>query len=163
MIPGADRPRMPGYGVLAADEGAGLLPWSWAAERLARSHDYWVATRWPDGRPHLSPVWGVWRGGALEWSCSARSRKALNLAADPRCSAATADPDEPVVVDGTVEAITARDELEAFTAAADEKYGGRYGAVALDPATTAFRLRPATVIALQEADFTGTPTRWRFD
>lgn len=154
---------MPGYGVLPAGEGSGLVPWSWAEERLVRSRDYWIATRRPDGRPHLSPVWGVWRDGALEWSCSARSRKALDLAADPRCSAATADPEQPVVVDGTAEVVADRDELVAFTAAANGKYDGGYGDVALDTATvTAFRLRPATVIALDEADFTGSPTRWRF-
>ena len=33
---------MPGYGILPAGEGTGLLPWEWAVERLARSHDYWL-------------------------------------------------------------------------------------------------------------------------
>ncbi len=51
---------MPGYGLLDAAQGAGLLPWSWAVERLQRSHDYWVATVRPDGPPHVMPVWGVW-------------------------------------------------------------------------------------------------------
>jgi len=58
--PSASRPYMPGYGLLDAAQGAGLLPWSWAVERLQRSHDYWVATVRPDGRPHVMPVWGVW-------------------------------------------------------------------------------------------------------
>ena len=34
---------MPGYGTLPATEGGGLLPWSWAEERLIRSHDFWLA------------------------------------------------------------------------------------------------------------------------
>ncbi|HXN58297.1 MAG TPA: hypothetical protein VN912_06910 [Candidatus Angelobacter sp.] len=38
------RPHMPGYGTLDAEHGTGLLPWSWARERLERSHDYWVAS-----------------------------------------------------------------------------------------------------------------------
>ena len=46
---------MPGYGIVGPDEGRGLLPWSWAEERLIASHDYWVATVWPDGRPHVMP------------------------------------------------------------------------------------------------------------
>ena len=44
----SSRPHMPGYGTLGPDQGTGLLPWSWAEERLVRSHDYWVATTWPD-------------------------------------------------------------------------------------------------------------------
>lgn len=42
--PKAGRPHMPGYGILDADKGRGLLPWSWATERLAKAHTYWVAT-----------------------------------------------------------------------------------------------------------------------
>ncbi len=42
--PVASRPFMPGYGILPADAGSGLLPWAWAVERLERSHNYWVAT-----------------------------------------------------------------------------------------------------------------------
>src|SRR5690606_27626478 len=31
--PVAERPYMPGYGIVGPDEGSGLLPWSWAVER----------------------------------------------------------------------------------------------------------------------------------
>ena len=58
--PAADRPFMPGYGVLPATEGSGLMPWAEAERRLTASHDYWCATVRPDGRPHVMPVWGVW-------------------------------------------------------------------------------------------------------
>ena len=58
--PPADRPVMPGYGILPADQGSGLLSWAEAERRLTASHDYWVATVRPDGRPHVMPVWGVW-------------------------------------------------------------------------------------------------------
>jgi len=39
---------------------AGLKHWSWALERLEKSHNYWIATSRPDGRPHLMVVWGIW-------------------------------------------------------------------------------------------------------
>src|ERR1700674_5664184 len=71
--PIGSRPYMPGYGLLDADQGTGLLPWSWAVERLTRSHDYWVATVRPGGRPHVMPVWGVWIDDAL-WFSSSRAR-----------------------------------------------------------------------------------------
>lgn len=57
--PRASRPYMPGYGVLGAGEGRGLLPWSWAEERLGASHRYWVVSVGRDGQPHAMPVWGV--------------------------------------------------------------------------------------------------------
>ena len=61
--PRAGRPHMPGYGVSGPADGTGLLPWSWAEERLSRSHDYVLATVRPDGHPHAMPVWGVWLDG----------------------------------------------------------------------------------------------------
>ena len=71
--PTASRPYMPGYGIAEPEDGQGLLPWSWAEERLVSSHDYWVATSRPDGRPHLMPVWGVWFDDAWWFSSGRRS------------------------------------------------------------------------------------------
>ncbi len=59
-VPRADRPHMPGYGLVDAGGGKGLLPWSWAVEFLSKGRNYWVATTRPDGRPHVMPVWGIW-------------------------------------------------------------------------------------------------------
>ncbi len=101
--PRGDRPYMPGYGIVGADEGRGLLPWSWAEERLTAAHDYWVATVRPDGRPHVMPVWGVYLDRALWWSTSRSSRKFRNLERDPRCTVTSDDAYRPVVVDGVAE------------------------------------------------------------
>ncbi|MDQ2759398.1 MAG: pyridoxamine 5'-phosphate oxidase family protein [Actinomycetota bacterium] len=38
------------------------------------------------------PVWGVWHEDHLWFSSSKGSRKARNLAAEPRCSISTDDP-----------------------------------------------------------------------
>jgi PPOX class probable F420-dependent enzyme len=154
---------MPGYGTAPPDEGTGLLPWSWAEERLARSHDYWVATAWPDGRPHLMPVWGAWLDGALWFSSGRRSRKARNLEADPRASASTDDAQEPVVVEGTVTRVVDLDRIAAFAAAVNAKYDADFGIDFLDPEVNAtFALAPRRAIGLVEADFAGSPTRWEF-
>src|SRR2546430_11345119 len=98
--PTASRPYMPGYGLVDAGQGSGLLPWSWAVDRLQRSHDYWVATTRPDGRPHVMPVWGVWMHDALWFSSSRGSRKTRNLLARPQCAITTDNPYEPVVIEG---------------------------------------------------------------
>ena len=78
---------MPGYGILDANGGRGLLPWAWAVERLTRARNYWIATTCPDGLPHCVPVWGVWLDddNAFYFSSGTQSRKARNLAANPNC------------------------------------------------------------------------------
>lgn len=154
---------MPGYGTLPAGEGRGLLPWSWALERLTASHDYWLATVSADGAPHLMPVWGLWLAGALWFSSSNRSRKARNLMAGPRCSLSTDNPLEPVVVHGRARLVTDAGALRAMLAAENAKYGTSYGMEMVDPAlNSVFALSPDWVFALDSADFTGSPTRFTF-
>jgi PPOX class probable F420-dependent enzyme len=136
--PRASRPYMPDNGIVGPDEGRGLLPWSWAEERLIASHHYWVATVRPDGRPHVMPVEGIWHDKSLWFTSSVRSRKSRNLRADPRCVVTTDNPIEPVVVEGVAEVVR-------------------------DPDVNAtFRVRPHWVFSLNEKEFTETPTRWEF-
>jgi PPOX class probable F420-dependent enzyme len=159
----ASRPHMPGYGTLPAGEGRGLLPWAWAEERLAGSHDYWLATVTPDGAPHLMPIWAVWHAGRLWFSSSNGSRKARNVSREPRCSLSTDNPAEPVVVHGRAQRVTDPGELGAMLAAQNTKYGTSYGPEAVDPASNSvFALRPEWVFALDTSDFAGSPTRFAF-
>src|SRR5215216_6104607 len=120
--PKAERPFMPGYGILPADQGSGLITWAEAERRLTVSHDYWCATVRPDGAPHVMPVWGVWLDGRLWFSSGLRSRKARNLAADPRCSLTTDDTQNPVVVEGRAERVADAARIAAFVAAVNAKY-----------------------------------------
>jgi len=152
---------MPGYGIAAADAGRGLLAWSWAAARLAESHDYWVATVSPDGRPHVMPVWGVVVDDRLMWSTSAGSRKARNLAVNPALTITTANSSQPVIVEGTAAAVTDIDTVTTFATAMDAKYGSAYGAE-FYLANTTFEVTATQAFGLDVDDFTGTPTRWTF-
>jgi len=154
---------MPGYGLLGPAEGRGLLPWEWVHEHLVASHDYWLATVRPDARPHLMPVWAVWDGDSLWFSSANASRKANNLRADPRCSVATDNAYEPVVVEGHARVVTDPRQLSRALELENRKYGTDYGVEMLDPEhNTWFELRPLWAFSLDEADFTGSPTRWSF-
>ena len=161
MEPTASRPYMPGYGTLGEDEGPGLLPWSWALERLTASHDYWLATVSPDGLPHVMPVWAVWLEEALWFSSSDGSRKARNLAERPLAALTTDAPLEPVVAQGSVEKVPDGAGVASFVGAVNAKYLTNYD-VGFFAGSTCFRLLPRVVFALDSADFTGSPTRWRF-
>src|SRR4051812_20432159 len=163
MPPVPDRPRMPGYGILPAEQGSGLLSWEEVERRLSAAHDYWVATVRPDGSPHVMPVWGVWLDQRVWFSSGLRSRKAGNLAADARCTITTDDARDPVVVDGVVERVIDPERIAAFVGAVNAKYDAGMTTEFQDPEVNGtFAVRPVRVIALSGADFTGSPTRWRF-
>lgn len=152
---------MPGYGLLGRDEGTGLLPWQWAEERLVSSRNYWVVSLWPDGRPHAMPVWGLWHERAFWFSSSKGSRKARNLAADPRCVVTTEDAADPVIMEGSAELVTEPEALATVLALENAKYDTNYTIDLLDPdVNSVYRVRPRWAFGLRHDDFTGSPTRW---
>jgi PPOX class probable F420-dependent enzyme len=152
---------MPGYGVAGPTEGTGLLPWAWATDRLTRSHDYWLATVWPEGRPHVTPVWGVWQDGSFWFSCGRGSRKARNLERNPAVVATTDDPVSPVVVEGEAAVVEDRRALAAYAGWADAKYGTDYGVEFYgDAANPCFLVTVVSAFGLTGDDFTGSPTKW---
>jgi nitroimidazol reductase NimA-like FMN-containing flavoprotein (pyridoxamine 5'-phosphate oxidase superfamily) len=155
---------MPGYGTLPAGEGSGLLPWSWAEERLVSSRNYWIATVWPDGRPHAMPVWGMWHDDSFWFSSSRPSRKSKNLGANPRCVVTTEDALNPVVVEGTARLLTDPNDLATLLALENAKYETDYKLESLAPdVNSCFRVAPKWVFGLAHGDFTGSPTRWAFE
>lgn len=153
---------MPGYGILDANEGEGLLPWEWAAERLSVSHNYLVATTRPDGRPHMMPVWGLWLDGAFYFSTGRQSRKAKNLNANPHCVVSTERSEEAVIVEGVAQEIADPAQLQPFY----ESYKAKYDwdlvemGFANEPV---YIVRPRVVFGIRENDFTSSVTRWKFD
>jgi general stress protein 26 len=162
--PRASRPYMPGYGIVDAASGSGLMPWAEAEEVLSGSANYWLATASASGgAPHLMPVWGVWHEGELWFSSGGRSRKIRNLTAEPRCSVSTEDADHPVVLTGLAVVVSDLDLISTFLDLTNEKYHTSYGLDFLDPAVNAtVRLRPEWAFALRQEDFSGSPTRWHF-
>ena len=162
--PRVSRPYMPGYGISGPEEGSGLLQWSWAAERLTAARNYWVATVWPTGRPHLMPVWGMWDDSTLWFSSAAGSRKTKNLRADPHCVISTESASDPVIIEGMARIVTERPVLQRVTDLMNDKYMTHVDVTFLDPALNAtFGVRPARVFGMRDADFMGSPTRWIFE
>ena len=153
---------MPGYGILDANDGEGLLPWEWALERLSVSHNYLVATTRPDGRPHVMPVWGLWLDGAFYFSTGRQSRKARNLGANPYCVVSTERADEAVIVEGVAQEITDRAQLRPFYEAYKPKYDWDLEEMGFADEPV-YIVRPRVVFAIRERDFTSSATRWVFD
>jgi hypothetical protein len=77
----ASRPRAPAeYGIPETIEG--LLHWSHVQERMNSAKHYWVCTVSPGGRPHATPVDGLWLDDQLYFGGSPQTRWYRNLAAN---------------------------------------------------------------------------------
>jgi hypothetical protein len=151
---------MPGYGIVGAGDGGGLLPWSWAEERLSASHNYWLSTSGPDGKPHAMPLWAVWSNRRLLFSTGEQSRKYRNLVHEPRCTLTTEHGEEAVVVEGRAVRATDPPTIAELVAATKAKYD--YDMSAMNEPV--FVLQPERVFGFVEAgeQFIQTATRWTF-
>jgi len=163
--PTAERPDMADYGV--PEELDGVLPWSWAEERLARCRNFFVATASPDGRPSVMPVWGLWRPdpGDFLFSTAERSRKTRNLQANPQVSVAVDDSVEVVVVDGRAELVDGADVEDGLRAYAAKYWEGeqrRAEGVEFLKQNRVVLVRPERAFGIieDEVDFSQRATRW---
>ncbi len=102
--PRTDRPHVPGYGIPETLDG--VLPWTWARERLEGAIVYWLATTGADRAPHVIPIWGAWvdgrwyvEGGPTRWQ--------RNLRENPQLAIHIEIGDEVVIVEGTATELVA--------------------------------------------------------
>lgn len=163
--PRSERPAMADYGVPSDTDG--VLPWSWAEERLVASRNLWVVTASPEGRPHAMPVWGVWvaDSGTCVFSCSPNSRKARNLTANPRATVAVDDTVEVVVVEGTARAVapaTVDAALDAYVNKYWETEAERTEGKAFVSSHEVWELTPERAFGIieREEEFAERATRW---
>ncbi len=153
-----DRPHMPGYGLEAPTDKAGLLPWEFVSTRMEAAHNYWIVTASLAGRPHAAPVWGIWVEGSFYFSTGRQSRKGRNLAENPQLVVHLESGDEVVNLEGVAGEVAPGPLFSHL----DEIYYAKY-AVHLTDANPVYVLRPVLVMAWRERDFPTTATRWRFD
>ena len=66
----------------------------------------WLTTLNDDGSPHVTPVGALWFDGAFWFQTGAGTRKARNVARDPRCSVAVSIRDADVVIEGDAVRVT---------------------------------------------------------
>jgi Pyridoxamine 5'-phosphate oxidase len=161
--PKASRPHMPGYGLPKGKKG--LLPWTWASERLRKSHNYWVATVRADGRPHLMPVWGLWMDGAFYFSTGRQSRKAKNLATNSTCVIATENSAEAVVLEGVARETPDLRLRRKFIRDTERKYNfdmSGFSAGILNLQEPIYVVEPRVAFGLHEKKSLNTATRWHF-
>jgi len=149
--------------VLAMPSGYGQqdrepLPWSFAEERLVTATNYWLATTTATGKPHVTPLWGVWVDGALWFDGIPTATWARNSARNPAASVHLESGDEVVILDGVVEdipTVTDGELAEAIVAA----WNVKYGRLAPDPVADGL-FRFAVRRGRGWSAFPGDATRW---
>ncbi len=160
--PTAGRPQMPGDYSIPKDK-KGLLPWSHVTERMAKAMHYWVCTVSPDGRPHATPVDGLWLEDQLYFGGSPGTRRNRNLAANPAVCVHLESGADVVILHGDAHELRAPDRSLSvrLSEASVKKYG--YGPKPEEYGKTpgVFVLRPRMVLAWK--NFPKDATRWRFE
>src|SRR5450755_1358774 len=118
---------------LSAYSSDDAIPTEWGKGRreLRDAEVYWLSTVRPDGRPHVTPLLGVWLDGALYFCTGPNERKAKNLAQNPGCVLTTGRNSLDgldLVVEG--QAMTVGDEVERRSVADtfESKYGPHFEA-----------------------------------
>src|SRR5215208_5709571 len=113
-----------------SSDGATATPWSDATQVLESAEIYWLSSIRPEGRPHVTPMIGIWQDDTLYFSTGADERKNLNLVANPQCVVTTGcntmTDGIDIVVEG--EAVRVRDDatLERLAEAYRSKYGWEF-------------------------------------
>jgi hypothetical protein len=166
--PKASRPHAPGYGLPKSKKG--LLPWSWAEQRLKKSHNYWITTvksgnSPKDTAPHTMVVWGLWQDGCFVFSTGSKSRKARNIALNSHCIVCTENAAEAVIVEGVAEIADVASRRK-FLSVCERKYKFDMSSMKddiLSMKEPVFAVRPRVAFGLWEKYFATKTTRWRFE
>ena len=159
MHPIAEPMPWPGYEP-ERPSSARLLEWSWALEQLRASPRYWLATASAKGTPYLSVVWAAWSDSesGVAFSTGRHTRKARDLAVQPRCSMSTEGGQSALVLHGVATEVTDRRRIGGI----DADYTAKYGSTMLVGDSPVFLLTPSVATGIIDSgDLTVIPTRWR--
>jgi PPOX class probable F420-dependent enzyme len=152
------------------DQGVSQAPDTGGPNR----HTCWLATIDRDGSPHVTGVGALWADGAFWFESGDGTRKARNLARDPRCSLSLATHDFDLVVEGKAEKVTdppavaamaERWAAEGWPARVDDTgraLTAEFSAPSAGPPPWfVYRLTPVRATALATTE-PGGATRWTF-
>ena len=148
-----------GYGLETSSEG--LLPWSWAADRLLTARKYWICTVTDSGRPHAAPVWGVWYLHTLYFSTDPQSLKGRNLLTRGNVVVHLECGDEVVILYGHTQYFADARQVHGLPECYLEKYGFDVTEMPVDSVAW-FALRLESAQGWRESDFVTSATRWQF-
>jgi hypothetical protein len=170
----SDREPLTDLGAFSSD-GATPTPWAEARAELRDAPLYWLSTVRPDGRPHVTPLLGIWLDAAAYFCTGPTERKAKNLMQNRHCVLTTGSNQLDgldLVVEGEAKQVHDEAELQAVAGTFESKYGAQFTApdgtwFGLGDAIRAgealvYRVDPTTVFGFGKGK-SFSQTRWRFD
>jgi hypothetical protein len=154
--------------------GASAVEWERGRRELEGAELYWLTTVRPEGRPHVTPLIGIWVDDAFFFSTGSTERKAKNLVENPHCIVTTGRnvlEGLDVVVEGTASSVDAAADLRAMADALEKKYGPHFeepdgtwaglGDAIREGRVGVWRVAPTTAFGFAKGDPYGQ-TRWTF-
>jgi nitroimidazol reductase NimA-like FMN-containing flavoprotein (pyridoxamine 5'-phosphate oxidase superfamily) len=109
------------------DPSATTPSWASVERLLVEAELYWLTTVRGDGRPHVTPLVGVWKDGAFAFCTGVGEQKQVNLGHSPLVAVTTGTngwkSGTDLVVEGRAERVTGRDRLKPLADAWVAKYG----------------------------------------
>jgi general stress protein 26 len=110
-----------------SDPSATATPWEDAERALKDAELYWITTVRADGRPHVTPLIGIWFEGAMHFTTGLEEQKGRNLGGNPNVALTTGTntwaQGLDVVVEGAAVRVTDGATLQRLAAAIEDKYG----------------------------------------
>jgi general stress protein 26 len=107
--------------------GASATPWDETERALQDAELYWITTVRGDGRPHVTPLIGIWFEGAMHFTTGLEEQKACNLEHNANVALTTGTNSWAkgldVVVEGRAVRVADRPALERLAGAIEDKYG----------------------------------------
>lgn len=128
---------------------------------MAEASHYWICTVSPDGRPHATPVDGLWFEDQLYFRGGPQTRRNRNLAANPAVCVHLESGTDVVILHGDARELRVPDRALATQLAEESasKYG--YGPKPEELyAGGVYVVRPRVVFAWRQ--FPKDATRWQF-
>lgn len=159
--------------------GAEAQPWEVGRGTVAGAEVYWLVTVRADGRPHVTPLLGIWMDERFHFCTGPSEQKARNLEGNDHCAVLTGanvSDGLDVVVEGRAVRVTDDGTLRRLAAAYEDKYGSdwvftvdagafRHGDESLrgdDPGIAiVFTVAPETAFGFGKGAVY-SQTRWRF-
>jgi hypothetical protein len=109
------------------DPSATALSWESVEALLGQAELYWLTTVRADGRPHVTPLVGVWDAGRFAFCTGAGEQKHVNLQHSAQVAVTTGSngwrSGTDAVIEGTARRVTGRDRLLPLAEAWRWKYG----------------------------------------
>ncbi len=113
-----------------SDPTAEATPWEQTRQVLEAADVFWLSTVRADGRPHVTPVVGVWHDEALHFSTADTEQKAINLQGNPHVVLTTGcnhwQEGLDIVVEGNAVRISDQDRLERLAQVWATRWDGRW-------------------------------------